>query len=632
MLGWFRWRAIALALLMFAGVLPAFAQVALRVATWNVLAVGAPGTAEYNAALAILRRLDADVVAINEVSGSTDTNNFERLRQDLGYAHSVVGAPSPFGPPLVAFLSHYRLSSSTTWASPALSGESAANDITRNILEIQVDEAQLGGPLSLFTTHWKSGTANSDEFRRAIESTRMGSLARQRIAEGVPVILMGDVNADVLDPAGFPTTFTTPPAGLPTSFNVGADIEAIMASGGLANNAFAPLVPHAAIVEARQRDGSDATRPASGRRIDYLFADRAIQISASEVFDCADEALPSAMVFFGAPVAATDCATASDHLPVVADVVVPTRAPSAFTLTVSRTGGGTGSVQSQPAGIDCGTDCAQDYPAGQSVTLSAAAASGSAFSAWGGACAGVTVNVCTVTMNAAQSVTAEFVPSLPVAEFSVSAVSVLEGAASVTLTVRRSSGVGVSSVSFTTRNGTATAGSDYTARSGSVSFAAGTTTATVSVSLLNDSLWEPPETFFVDLTGVSGAALGTNRTATVTITDDDRNVEFSSPAASVSEAAGTVTLWVNRLGDAASTATVRFATANGSARSGSDYVAASGTLSWAAGDTASKPVTIRLVNDTSREKNETFLVTLSSPTGATLGRNTQATVTITNDD
>lgn len=634
MLGWFRWRAIALAFLLFAGVVPAFAQVALRVATWNVLAVGAPGTAEYNAALTILRRLDADVVALNEVRGSADIGHLERLRQDLGYAHAVVTSSTPFDSLYVGFLSRYRLASATTWTSAALSGDSTANDITRNILEIRIDETQLGGPLSLFTTHWKSGTANSDEFRRAIESTRMGSLARERIAEGIPVILMGDVNADVLDRASSPATFTTPPTGLPTNFNVGADIEVIMATGGLVNNAFAPITPHAAIVEARQRDGSDATRvtATTQRWIDYIFADRAIQVSASEVFDCADEALQSTMVFFGPPVAATDCATASDHFPVVADVVVPTPAPATFTLTVSRAGGGSGNVLSQPAGIDCGATCSADFPSGTAVTLTAAAASGSAFSGWGGACAGTTANVCTVSLTASATVSATFVSVPPIVEFVSSTATVREGTASVTLTVRRSSTAGATSVGFVTRNGTAIAGSDYTARSGTLDFAAGASTATLSVSILNDATVEAAEDFFVDLANVSGGTLGAQATATVTIQDNDSRVEFESTSVSVNEGAGTVTAWVRRVGDPSGAASVAFATGNGTARAKNDYLARTGTLSWAAGDAASKAITVSIVNDNSREAAETFVVSLSSPTGTTLGTASRATVTIVDND
>jgi V8-like Glu-specific endopeptidase len=79
-------------------------------------------------------------------------------------------------------------------------------------------------------------------------------------------------------------------------------------------------------------------------------------------------------------------------------------------LTVTRAGTGTGTVTSAPGGISCGADCTQDYAPGTGVTLTAAAAAGSAFTGWGGACTG-TAATCFVSMNAAKSVTATFQPS-----------------------------------------------------------------------------------------------------------------------------------------------------------------------------------------------------------------------------
>src|SRR5690348_7098817 len=79
---------------------------------------------------------------------------------------------------------------------------------------------------------------------------------------------------------------------------------------------------------------------------------------------------------------------------------------SSFTLSVSRAGTGSGSVSSSPAGISCPAACTATYSGGTAVTLTAAAASGSVFAGWGGACTGT--GSCVVTMNSAQSVTATF--------------------------------------------------------------------------------------------------------------------------------------------------------------------------------------------------------------------------------
>ena len=77
------------------------------------------------------------------------------------------------------------------------------------------------------------------------------------------------------------------------------------------------------------------------------------------------------------------------------------------TLTVSKTGNGSGTVTSMPAGINCGTDCTQSYAFNTQVTLTAVAAAGSTFTGWSGSGCSGTGN-CQVTMSEARSVTANF--------------------------------------------------------------------------------------------------------------------------------------------------------------------------------------------------------------------------------
>ncbi|MBK8045924.1 MAG: hypothetical protein IPK16_01570 [Anaerolineales bacterium] len=79
--------------------------------------------------------------------------------------------------------------------------------------------------------------------------------------------------------------------------------------------------------------------------------------------------------------------------------------------SVSRTGIGDGKVTAEAPGIDCGFDCAEDYPIGTTITLSATAFAGSLFSGWNGACTGATPT-CTITLNSAHAVTAIFQPRM----------------------------------------------------------------------------------------------------------------------------------------------------------------------------------------------------------------------------
>lgn len=78
-----------------------------------------------------------------------------------------------------------------------------------------------------------------------------------------------------------------------------------------------------------------------------------------------------------------------------------------YALSVTNQGTGTGTVSSSPSGISCGSTCSASFAAGTAVTLTAQAATGSIFSGWGGACAGSS-NTCSVNMDSARSVTANF--------------------------------------------------------------------------------------------------------------------------------------------------------------------------------------------------------------------------------
>ena len=108
---------------------------------------------------------------------------------------------------------------------------------------------------------------------------------------------------------------------------------------------------------------------------------------------------------------------------------------------------------------------------------------------------------------------------------SVNNKSVTEGAAGTTknavFVVKRSgSTAGSSTVKYATANGTATAGSDYTAKSKTLTFAAGVSTMKVKVPVLGDNVREPNETFSLQLSSPTGATIS-DATGVATIVNDD---------------------------------------------------------------------------------------------------------------
>ncbi len=125
----------------------------------------------------------------------------------------------------------------------------------------------------------------------------------------------------------------------------------------------------------------------------------------------------------------------------------------------------------------------------------------------------------------------------------------------------------------------------------------------------------------------------TNRTVAITVVPEGPGtLAFDSDGVHVRESAGSVTLTVERTGGAAGAVTVAWATADGTAAAGSEYVAGGGALAFAAGQTRAS-FQVALLDDTAAEDNKSFSVVLGNVTGgASLGDVTACTVTIVDDD
>ena len=217
---------------------------------------------------------------------------------------------------------------------------------------------------------------------------------------------------------------------------------------------------------------------------------------------------------------------------------------------------------------------------------------------------------------------------------SASQATVSEAGGSVTLTATLSAGSAEATTVNLAYGGTATgSGVDHSGPT-SITIPANATTGTAQLSVVNDALDEDNETLTIDIASVeSGDHLAEEdgvQQVTITIEDDDSEPALSVADATASEGAGVLSHQVTLDAPSGKTVTVNYAVSGGGAVSNSDFTAASGTLTFAPGQTT-KSVNVTLATDPIVELDETLTVTLSSASNATIADG-EATGTITNDD
>jgi Calx-beta domain/Matrixin len=189
-------------------------------------------------------------------------------------------------------------------------------------------------------------------------------------------------------------------------------------------------------------------------------------------------------------------------------------------------------------------------------------------------------------------------------------------------------------VDYATANGTATAGSDYTAKNGTLTFVPGAASQTIEVAVTQDATVEPDETVLLNLSNATQATIADNQGVGTIQADDGLLVSIADKTSGEGNAGFTpvdfkVTLSAPAPGPG--NVTVNWATANGTAVQPGDYTAANGAVTFAAGE-QTKTVTVQVVGDVVQEPYETFFVNLSSPTGGAAIGDGQGQGTITNTD
>lgn len=303
--------------------------VEIRVATFNVGAhfnetffdygLGAPDTPDHQTVRAILARIDADVVALQEIHSadlSGSPSDVQVLAASLGYSHLYVApAVNTFDTTFrVAFMSRFPFISTLAIDSPP-----GAKELTRRHPAVKVDVPGTDNDPVIISAHLKAGTSLTDRFRRAVEMRRLtGYLTSSGLTFDDNFIVLGDFN-----PSSINATFNELPAGLPGSYVLGNDITFPV------TYSVDPLVyfttPGAVKAAAYQLDGSTSTfntLSPGGPELDLILVSPAITARPlhTEIYNSAldltnDGGLPKS----GSPLAANTSAIASDHYPVFAD-------------------------------------------------------------------------------------------------------------------------------------------------------------------------------------------------------------------------------------------------------------------------------------------------------------------------
>ncbi len=235
-------------------------------------------------------------------------------------------------------------------------------------------------------------------------------------------------------------------------------------------------------------------------------------------------------------------------------------------------------------------------------------------------------------------------------QFKGSSFPIEEEAGQVEVIVRRHGGdTGEVSVDFTTVDGSAIAGEDYTTIAGTLVWGDGDDDdKIITIEILIDAVIEPQETFGVQISNpVGGVEIGAISSTVVRIKpegddDDDGDgdgdgdgancIRLTSSDFPAFESAGAATFVVERGGDGVGAASVDFMTFEGSATDPEDFTIINGTVSWADGETGEKSVSVPVVDDTVGEADETVSVVLTNAVGGTLGCRDTASIVIVDDD
>jgi uncharacterized delta-60 repeat protein/uncharacterized repeat protein (TIGR01451 family) len=209
-----------------------------------------------------------------------------------------------------------------------------------------------------------------------------------------------------------------------------------------------------------------------------------------------------------------------------------------------------------------------------------------------------------------------------------------ENGSNVVVTVNRLNvNTGAVSVNYSTSNASAVAGVDYVATNGILDFADGQASTNILLTILNPNILESNKTFIFALSNPR-STISTNcyllspSNAVITITNTITAISFSSPVYTVSECGVQAQITVLRSGVSNTTASIQFATADGTGRAGTNYFATNGLLTFEPGVTSTN-FAVSVIDDHIITADHTVVLSLMNPQGgAVLGSPSISILTI----
>jgi len=310
--------------------------VPVRVATYNIEnGIAAPGTAKYEAAKEVLARIDADVIAFQELRRNTTTTaweqNWQQLAAELGYLYA-------FGPDGTTLSGTHRLGYFSRFPIREVAhvrSPPGANEMSRLPMRMVLEVPGAAKPLVLWNMHHKANEEDqsllaANQFRRAVEAIRIAQDINAYVAANPDhdeFVVLGDLNADVFSEPQ-EAFFHTIPSGLPTRYALGADIAFPVAYQFFPDDVYAGAGGGMQRLDAFQAGSTVRhTYPSWPSVLDYVIVSTSLYQGPAgppvgEVYNSQQDAIfPSAgLPKAGAALAPTVSRTASDHLAVFVDL------------------------------------------------------------------------------------------------------------------------------------------------------------------------------------------------------------------------------------------------------------------------------------------------------------------------